>query len=80
MLQKFQILKVDVQNFQPGKSVPACYIELEWIYGGLQQQLFHRVTIKGAERPQNVFIMRYYPETPGMSYVVDNSCRTKIHL
>ena len=56
-----------------GKSVPGCYIELEWVNEGQQQQLFHEVTIIGARTPQNVFIMRYYP---GMSFscVVDNLC------
>ena len=71
---KFQILKVDVENHEAGKSVPACSIELEWIYGGQQRELFHRVTIIGARQPQNAFIMRYYPITSGMSFscVVDN--------
>ena len=65
-------------NFSPGRSVPACYIELEWtIEGHQQRELFHEVRISGVMPPQNFFVMRYYPKTAGMFFscvhVVDNS-------
>ena len=61
-------------KFRPGRSVPACYIELEWTNEGQQRELFREVRIIGVKRPRD-FVMRYYPQTAGMSFscVVDNS-------
>lgn len=64
---KLQVFKDSVMQFQPGKRVPACHIELTWIGEGQQQPLNHRVAILGAKAPQNFCHIRYYPHIAGMS-------------
>ena len=64
-----------MKEFHPGKlRVPACTFMLEWMSEGQQQQLFHKVAIKGAKEPDNVLAMRYYPETAGMCVCVCVLC------
>ena len=64
-----QIKKVDIEQYQCGKNVPGCTIELEWRGSGEPQQLSYRVNLIGAKKPANLksnyFYMRYHPQTRG---------------
>ena len=61
-----QISKVNVKQFQLGRNIPACHIELEWKGGGEPKELSPQtIYIIGAKEPNNYFKIRYYPQATG---------------
>ena len=60
-----KIAKVDIEQYQCGKNVPGCTIELEWTGKGEPERLSHQVNIIGAKKPENYFHLRYCPQPIG---------------
>ena len=64
-----QITKAAVDSFKPKLTVPSCLVELVWTGGEQQQQLRHKVTLKGAKYPA-YFSIRYDPPVVGKCNII----------
>ena len=60
----FQISKVAIRNYQVGRRIPHCGIELRLVSGDSTQRLWHKVDIKGISTLGDNFYLRY-PQSDG---------------
>ena len=60
----FQISKVAIRNYQVGRRIPHCGIELRLVSGDSTQRLWHKVDIKGISPLGDNFYLRY-PQSDG---------------
>ena len=62
-------MKEDVDTFERGMEFSNCKLELQWTGGEQIQQLSHKVTISGVERPTFFYIR--YPQHAGILYITE---------
>ena len=58
MLALLQITKKNVDSFESsGQKIPSCQIRAEWTKQDKPSTLTHLVTLNGAKKPNNVFLI-----------------------
>ena len=52
-----QITKKEVDSFNSEQRIPSCQLVAEWTGQGKPSRLNHKVTLNGAKKPSNFFII-----------------------